>query len=306
MAADPQILVIAGPTASGKTLVGIDLAQKLDGEIISADARQIYRFMDIGTAKPTSEEQASARHHLIDIVDPDAHYSAGQFAEDAAAVIGDILERGKLPIVVGGAGLYMRALFDGFSPMPEIPPEVRKRLQIESKQNLQDAYERLRGIDPEWAKKVHPSDVQRIVRGLEVFEASGKSLSDHQKRSPNPPGDWSFAWFAIKWDREVLYDRINRRALQMIDDGLLTEVEGLVEKGYAPELNALQTFGYREFFQFLDGQLTLEEAVAELQQGTRRYAKRQMTWFRGEKRIHWLLADVEDPVGGILKQLEKA
>ncbi|MDP6039038.1 MAG: tRNA (adenosine(37)-N6)-dimethylallyltransferase MiaA [Nitrospinaceae bacterium] len=306
MAVDSQVFVIAGPTASGKTSVAIDLAQKLGGEIISADARQIYRFMDIGTAKPTAEEQASARHHLIDVVDPDAHYSAGQFAEDAAEVVRDILQRGKLPIVVGGAGLYIRALLDGFSPMPEIPLEIRERLQVEAKQNLQGAYERLCSIDPEWAKKVQPGDVQRIVRGLEVFEASGVKLSDHQKLPPNPPGDWSSSWFAIKWDREVLYDRINKRALQMIDDGLVAEAEGLIEKGYTPDLNALRTFGYREFFAFLAGDVTLEDAVVELQQGTRRYAKRQLTWFRREKRIHWISAEEQDPVERILKRLEKA
>ncbi len=302
----PQVLVVAGPTASGKTALGIKLAQKLNGEVISADARQIYRFMDIGTAKPTVEERAAVRHHLIDVVDPDTHYSAGQFAEDAAAVVRDILKRRKTPIVVGGAGLYIRALLDGFSPMPEIPSEIRERLQAQARCNLSDAYEKLRQVDPEWAKKVQPSDVQRIVRGLEVFEASGKTLSDHQKQPLNPPGEWSSAWFALQWDREVLYDRINRRAFQMIDEGLVAEVEGLIKKGYTSDLNALKTFGYRDFFEFLAGGITLEEAVIELQQGTRRYAKRQMTWFRKEECIHWISADEQDPVERILKQLEKA
>lgn len=274
--------------------------------MISADARQIYRFMDIGTAKPTVEERAAVRHHLIDVVDPDTHYSAGQFAEDAAAVVRDILKRRKTPIVVGGAGLYIRALLDGFSPMPEIPSEIRERLQAQARCNLSDAYEKLRQVDPEWAKKVQPSDVQRIVRGLEVFEASGKTLSDHQKQPLNPPGEWSSAWFALQWDREVLYDRINRRAFQMIDEGLVAEVEGLIKKGYTSDMNALKTFGYRDFFEFLAGGITLEEAVIELQQGTRRYAKRQMTWFRKEECIHWISADEQDPVERILKQLEKA
>jgi tRNA dimethylallyltransferase len=302
----PQVLVVAGPTASGKTALGIKLAQKLNGEVISADARQIYRFMDIGTAKPTVEERAAVRHHLIDVVDPDTHYSAGQFAEDAAAVVRDILKRRKTPIVVGGAGLYIRALLDGFSPMPEIPSEIRERLQAQARCNLSDAYEKLRQVDPEWAKKVQPSDVQRIVRGLEVFEASGKTVSDHQKQPLNPPGEWSSAWFALQWDREVLYDRINRRAFQMIDEGLVAEVEGLIKKGYTSDLNALKTFGYRDFFEFLAGGITLEEAVIELQQGTRRYAKRQMTWFRKEECIHWISADEQDPIERILKQLEKA
>ena len=209
MTSFPDILVIAGPTASGKTAVGIELAQRLNGEIVSADARQIYRFMDIGTAKPTAEERAAARHHLIDFVNPDEDYSAGQFAEDAAAVIGDILRRGKVPIVVGGAGLYIRALFDGFSPMPKIPMEIRTRLQEEGRNCLPKLYERLCEVDPEWAAKIQATDTQRILRGLEVYEASGKPLSEYQKVPPTPPIRHTASYFGLRWAREALYERIN-------------------------------------------------------------------------------------------------
>lgn len=298
-------MVVAGPTASGKTALGIDLAQRLDGEIISADARQVYQYMDIGTAKPTAEERAAVPHHLIDFVDPAESYNAGQFALDAADVISDLQKRGKLPIVVGGAGLYIRALLDGFSPMPEIPNDIRERLQKEAEAHLGDMYGRLGRVDPEWADKVQPSDRQRIVRGLEVFEASGTPLSEHQKRSPEPPGNWTASWFGLMWDREILYERINTRACQMFADGLVDEVKCLQEKGYSSDLNALNTFGYREVFEYLAGEVSQEQALADLQQGTRRYAKRQMTWFRGEARMQWV-DPVTHPSDYLIASLEKS
>jgi len=304
MTSFPDILVIAGPTASGKTAVGIELAQRLNGEIISADARQIYRFMDIGTAKPTAEERVAARHHLIDFVNPDKGYSAGQFAEDASAVIGDILRRGKVPIVVGGAGLYIRALFDGFSPMPKIPIEIRARLQEEGRACLPALYERLCEVDSEWAAKIHPTDTQRILRGLEVYEASGKPLSEHQKVTPTPPIRHKASYFGLHWDRETLYDRINARACLMLENGLIEETASLRDRGYTPDLNALNAFGYREIFQYLNGKTTLDRALADLQQGTRRYAKRQMTFFRRDKRFRWVDGSDDNVATAILQNLE--
>ncbi len=304
MASLRDILVIAGPTASGKTAVGIELAQRLNGEIISADARQIYRFMDIGTAKPTAEERGAARHHLIDFINPDENYSAGQFAEDASAVIGDILRRGKVPIVVGGAGLYIRALFDGFSPMPKIPPEIRARLQEEGRDCLPKLYERLCEVDPEWAAKIQATDTQRILRGLEVYEASGKPLSEHQKVPPTPPIRHTASYFSLYWEREALYERINARACLMFENGLIEEAKNLRDRGYSSDLNALNAFGYREIFQYLDGKTTLDRALADLQQGTRRYAKRQMTFFRKNGRIQWVDGRDVDVADAILKHLE--
>ena len=304
MTSFPDILVIAGPTASGKTAVGIELAQRLNGEIISADARQIYRFMDIGTAKPTAEERAAARHHLIDFVNPDEDYSAGQFAEDASVVIGDILRRGKVPIVVGGAGLYIRALFDGFSQMPKIPMEIRTRLQEEGKYCLPKLYERLCEVDPEWAAKIQATDTQRILRGLEVYEASGKPLSEYQKVPPTPPIRHTASYFGLRWEREALYERINSRARLMIENGLIEEAASLRDKGYTPDLNALNAFGYREIFQYLNGETTLDRALADLQQGTRRYAKRQMTFFRRDERIAWIDGSDDGVADTILQRLE--
>lgn len=298
-----DILVIAGPTASGKTAVGIELAQRIDGEIISADARQIYRFMDIGTAKPTAEERVAARHHLIDFINPDKGYSAGQFAEDASAVIGDILRRGKTPIVVGGAGLYIRALFDGFSPMPKIPAEIRVRLQEEGRESLPKLYKRLCEVDPEWATKIQATDTQRILRGLEVYEVSGKPLSEHQRVPPAPPIRHTASYFGLHWEREALYDRINARACLMFENGLIEEAASLRDRGYTPTLNALNAFGYREIFQYLDGKTTLDRALANLQQGTRRYAKRQMTFFRRDERIQWVDGSDDGVTDVILQNL---
>ena len=304
MASLHDILVIVGPTASGKTAVGIELAQRLNGEIISADARQIYRFMDIGTAKPTAEERSAVRHHLIDFVNPDEDYSAGQFAEDASAVIEDILCRGKMPILVGGAGLYIRALFDGFSPMPKIPAEIRVRLKEEGRESLPELYKRLCEVDPEWAAKIQATDTQRILRGLEVFEASGKPFSEHQKVPPTPPIRHTASYFGLHWEREALYERINARACLMFENGLIEEAASLRDRGYTPALNALNAFGYREIFQYLDGKTTLDRALADLQRGTRRYAKRQMTFFRKNERIQWVDGSDVDVADAILKNLE--
>ena len=304
MATLRDILVIAGPTASGKTAAGIELAQRLNGEIISADARQIYRFMDIGTAKPTAEERSAARHHLIDFINPDKDYSAGQFAEDASVVIEDILSRGKVPIVVGGAGLYIRALFDGFSPMPKIPIEIRARLQEEGRDCLPTLYKRLCEVDPEWATKIQATDTQRILRGLEVYEASGKSLSEHQKVPPTPPIRQAASYFGLYWEREALYDRINARAYLMFESGLIAETASLRDRGYTPDLNALNAFGYREIFQYLNGVTTLDRALANLQQGTRRYAKRQMTFFRKDERMVWVDGSDGGVADAIVQNLE--
>jgi tRNA dimethylallyltransferase len=305
MALKCDVLVIAGPTASGKTAVGIALAQALNGEIISADARQIYRYMDIGTAKPTLEERKHAKHHLIDQIDPNTDYSAGQFAKDATAVMQTILQAGKVPIVVGGAGLYLKALFDGFSPMPEIPNEIRAALQSASLHDLASAYAQLKAVDPEWAAKIQPSDRQRIVRGLEVFEATGKTLTFLQAQpAVAPEGHWRPRWFGLRWPRGVLYERINARSEQMLGNGLLEEARGLLRRGYTREMNALKTFGYRECFDHLDGNITAGEALTELQKATRHYAKRQVTWFGRNSRISWIEGNLNDPAQEIIRQLE--
>ncbi|MDA0748083.1 MAG: tRNA (adenosine(37)-N6)-dimethylallyltransferase MiaA [bacterium] len=284
----PQVLVLAGPTASGKTELGIRLALALGGEVVSADARQVYRWLDIGTAKPTSEEQATVPHHMLDVADPDGMYSAGQYAREAALAIDGILERGKLPILVGGSGLYLEALFHGFSPLPEIPQLVRHRLQDQAQADLPALFLRLTQVDPDLAERIHSGDTQRIVRGLEVFETTGEPLSAWQQRPREKVGAWRTLWFGLCLERNLLYERINTRVDRMISKGLLKEVQGLMEKGYRPGLNALNTFGYRELLEHLEGHLDLELAVMQIKQGSRRYAKRQMTWFRRRNALFWV------------------
>lgn len=296
--------MLAGPTASGKTRAGIGLARALDGEVISADARQVYRYMDIGTAKPTAEEQAAAPHHMVDVVDPDEPYSAGRYAREAAAAVGGVLARGRVPILVGGSGFYLAALLDGFSPIPEVPQEIRDRLQKEAEAGLPALYGRLQEVDPEAARRLPPGDTQRIVRALEVYEATGERLSFFQKRPRVRVGDWRARWFGLNMDRMLLYRRIERRVDRMLEAGLVGEVARLQELGYGPWLNALNTFGYREIFAYLDGEMSLDAAVAEIKQGTRRYAKRQLTWFRRERRIVWVDPTEEDAVRTILKRLD--
>lgn len=305
MARHFDVVVISGPTASGKTGLGIALAKELGGEIVSADARQIFRHMDIGTAKPTCAEQAQAKHHLIDIVEPYEQYSAGQFAQDASTVIQKIVDENKVPIVVGGAGLYLKALFEGFAPIPDVPQGIRLALQAKAKADLSQLYDKLKSLDPEWAAKIQHTDRQRIIRGLEVFEATGKTLT-HFQNLPRKPlgGHWRTRWFALDWPRDTLYDRINSRSETMVEDGLVQEVKALLGRGYSPDLNALKTFGYKEFFQYLDGILSLEQAIEELQKGTRHYAKRQLTWFRRESQIQWIDAETPSLVDVILGELD--
>ena len=297
----PALLVVAGPTASGKTQMGIALAAALGGEIISADARQIYRHMDIGTAKPTSGEQAAARHHMIDVVDPDEQYSAARFAREAAAAIRRVLDQGRAPIVVGGSGFYLEALLRGLSPMPEIPLQIRERLREESARDLPELYRRLRQVDPDAAQRLQSHDLQRIVRALEVWEATGERLSDLQRRPRQKVGRWQLHWFGLALDRAELYVRIEARVDAMVDAGLVGEVRALRDRGYSPRLNALNTFGYREIFAYLDGLLSLEAAVDEIKRGTRHYAKRQLTWFRRESAIAWVDPTTSDARDRILK-----
>jgi tRNA dimethylallyltransferase len=301
---EDSLLIIAGPTASGKTAVGIELAAELNGEIISVDSRQIFRHMNIGTAKPTFEERSAAPHHLVDIVDPDESYSAGQFAKDAAKIIQDIQDRDRVPILVGGSGFYLEALIDGFSPIPEIPEQIRSELKIKAESSLPELFSRLGEVDPVLAERLHPNDTQRIVRGLEVHKVTGEALSDLQKLPRERAGEWPAHWFALGMERQTLYSAIDRRVDWMIARGLVEEVRQLRTKGYGPELDAINTFGYREVYRHISGELTLEEARDQITAATRHYAKRQLTWFRKNDRINWV-----DNLGGtapetILKSLD--
>jgi tRNA dimethylallyltransferase len=284
----PNILVICGPTASGKTGLALSIADQLPSEIISADSRQVYKFMAIGTGQPAEAEMRKVPHHFVSFIRPDEHFSAGDFGLRGRDVIGEILQRGKLPIVVGGTGLYIQALVDGLFSGPGLVKELRntieQRLAAEGEQVL---WNELNRIDPEAAHRMLPSHGRRIVRALEVYYATGKPISEHhnnQKRIRR----YNAKFFALDWKRQQLYERINSRVDGMISLGFLGEVKSLLAKGYNDRLKALQTVGYKEAFGFLRGEISYEKMIELIKQNTRRYAKRQLTWFRKEKRIHWV------------------
>ena len=297
------LLVITGPTATGKTEVGIRIAGPLDGEIVSADSRQIYRHMDIGTAKPTPSQRQMVPHHLIDFVDPCDRYNAGRFRRDALSAIGDVEARGRLPIVVGGCGLYIRSLLDGLSPIPDVNATVRERIRAEAKSDLAILFKRLQEVDPIIAKRIHPTDRQRIVRGLEIYEVTGEPLSFWQTKPRKGKFEGESVVLGLRMEMSDLYERIEDRAERMVQQGLVEETIRLRNVGYLPENSAVGTFGYREVFAFLEGKIPLAEAVRRIQKESRRYAKRQMTWLRGERRVRWLNASSPNLVSEILSAL---
>lgn len=287
------IPVIIGPTASGKTDIAVNIAPKINAEIISADSRQVYKQLDVGTAKPTPLQRQKARFHLIDHVALDADYSAGQFAEDAMEVIEEIRARKKRPLVVGGSGLYIRALFSPMFSSPKPAPGKREELdRLEQEKGLGCLFAKLAAIDPVWAEKVGAKDRQRIKRGLEVFQATGRRISEWVKDRPVVP--YAPYYIGIEVERAVLYRRIDDRFLKMIDDGLIGEVKRLLDQGCPRNANALNTVGYKEMIGYLDGILGLDEAIKLAQKNTRNYAKRQLTWFRGLKNVHWLPPDEKE------------
>ncbi|MBD3290239.1 tRNA (adenosine(37)-N6)-dimethylallyltransferase MiaA [candidate division KSB1 bacterium] len=282
-----DVLIIVGPTAVGKTSLSLNIADEIESEIVSADSRQVYKLMNIGTAKPTADEQLRAVHHFIDIKYPDEYYSAGQYAREARSVIDTIRSRDRLAIVVGGSGLYIRALVDGFFEDEVADEAVKQSLRkIEKENGLTYLYEKLSEIDPQLAQKLHPNDSQRIKRALEVWEISGKRLSDFQKK-PNNPADFNPVFIGLSMEREVLYQRIEDRVDKMLEKGLIDEVRHISKLGYSKNLPALQTVGYKEVFQLLDGEINRERMVELIKQKSRNYAKRQITWFNKDQRIQW-------------------
>ena len=268
------------------------IAEEVGAEVISCDSRQVYRFMDIGTAKPTKAEQERVRHHLIDVADPEEEYNAGRYAREALEVIGRLSRKGKPFLVVAGTGLYLRALLKGFFDAPSIPPKVRKRVAAEAEVQGQAAmHEQLKKVDPESGRRIHPNDPQRTLRALEVYEATGKPLSEWWRNGRAVRKEYEPRLVGMTRPRDVLYDRIDKRVEEMIGQGLVEECHFLLRRGYSPELNSLRTLGYREVFEHLDGKRDLPMTVALIQKNTRNYAKRQMTWFRKEKDVLWLDAE---------------
>ena len=285
-----KIVVITGPTASGKTALGVALCQKLGGEVVSADSMQIYRRMTIGTAKPTPEEMQGIPHHMIDVAEPEENWSVARYVEAAASCVEDILARGKLPVIVGGTGLYIDSLLSGRT---FAGGEVNDALRQELSERYDEIGARgllgeLRKVDPERAEKLHPGDKKRIVRALEVFILTGKTITEHDRETKAIPPRWEAAKLALDFEsRQTLYDRIDRRVDDMFARGLMDEVRALLESGVPDDCTAMQAIGYKEAVAALRGECSGEEARARIQQESRRYAKRQLTWFRRDREIEW-------------------
>ena len=291
---EKKLIVVAGPTASGKTGLGIALAKELNGEIVSADSMQIYRGMDIGTAKATPEEQAEVPHHMLDVAEPGENYSVSRYVEEATAACEDIFRRGRQPIVVGGTGLYIDALLAGrqFAGNPE-DGALRERLGEEYERLGGDAMlERLREVDPQRAQKLAPTDRRRIIRALEVYQLTGRSITEHDEQSHLQPAAYPALYTVLRFaERGALYDRIEERVDRMCERGLFEETAALLERGVAEESTCMQAIGYRQAAMALRGEMTREAAVGLIKRSTRRYAKRQLTWFRRHEEALWLEPD---------------
>ena len=298
------LLMIAGPTASGKTAVAVELALRHGGEVVSADSMQVYRGMNIGTAKPTKEEMKGVPHHLLDVAEPEQPFSVADYAALANKAIGDIAARGHLPILAGGTGLYLRAVTDylDFSEGnsdDSLRAELQKTAQ---EQGIGILYEQLAQIDPQSAERIHPNDEKRIIRALEVYRVTGITMTEHQKKAASRPSPYDTFRVGLAYDRQKLYDRINRRVTRMLEMGLAEEAAGLMDRMQG---TSFQSIGYKEMEQYLKGEASLQEAAEQIRRATRRYAKRQMTFFRADPRIVWIDAtdktapQVADEIDGL-------
>ena len=289
----PQIITIAGPTASGKTALSILLAKEMDGEIVSCDSMQVYKDMDIGTAKPTLEEQEGIPHHMLSVAEPWEDFSVSRYCAMADPIVEDILRRGKSPIIVGGTGLYMDALIRGnaFAPCPS----TGRREELEAlaaSQGIEAVIERLRAVDPESAARLHPSDQKRIIRAMEVYLETGMTITEHNRKTQEIPPKYHPIRFTLTdRQRQTLYDRIDRRVDAMVEAGLIEEIQGLLARGIPEKCTAMQAIGYKEFVAALHGACSLEEAAGQVKQSSRRYAKRQLTWFRRNPENIWLIRE---------------
>jgi tRNA dimethylallyltransferase len=292
----PKVIVICGPTGIGKTAVGIELAGMFGGEIISSDSMQIYRHMDIGTAKPSPEELVQITHHMIDIVDPDEDFDAAQFLSQGRAIIAELGSRGRIPFVVGGTGLYIKALLHGIFQSQSIVSDVRERLKKEADEfGSHLLYDRLKQCDPESAGRLHPNDTYRIIRALEVFESTGRTIGAYHRDHDFTEDPYCVLKIGLTGDRQSLYHRIDYRVDAMIEAGLVDEVRRLLEMGFSADLKSMRSIGYRHMTEFLGGHLSWDECVRTLKRDTRRYAKRQLTWFGADRTISWQApVDVKD------------
>jgi tRNA dimethylallyltransferase len=302
----PKVIVICGPTASGKTALSIELAKKINGEIVSADSMQIYKDMDIGSAKPTKEEMQGIKHYLLDFVLPSERYSVADYKKEATKAIEEIINKGKMPIIVGGTGLYIDSLIYNIDyTQMEYDEKYRNELEERVKEEgLDSLYEEAKKIDSNAIKNISQNDKKRILRILEVYHQTGKTKTEQEEESRKNEVPYEYHVFALTMDREKLYDRINQRVDIMIEQGLINEVKNIIEK-YSKYPTAMQALGYKEIKEYLDGKITKEEAIEKVKQETRRYAKRQLTWFRKNKQTIWInaLEQKEENIKIILEEI---
>ena len=283
-----DIICIAGPTASGKTALAVEIAKEYNGEVVSCDSMQIYKRMDIGTAKPTSEEMQGIPHHMIDVAEPDEDFSVSRYCEMAAAIVDDIVARGKTAIIAGGTGLYMDSLIRGntFAPFPSTGQREKLERQADE-MGMEYMTNWLKEIDPEAAERIY--DRKRLLRALEVYLETGETITEHNRKTQLIPPKYHPVWLGLDFEpRAALYERIDLRVNIMLELGLVEEIKALLASGIPEKCTAMQAIGYKEFINALDGRCTIEEAAAEVQQSSRRYAKRQLTWFRRNKAMNWL------------------
>ena len=302
-----NIICIAGPTASGKTALAATLAKELNGEVVSCDSMQVYRRMDIGTAKPTLEEMQGIPHHMIDVAEPWEDFSVSRYCEMAAPIVDDIISRGKTAVIAGGTGLYMDALIRGnaFAPFPATGVRERLEAQVDA-EGMEAMLSRLRAVDPDAAGRLHLSDRKRILRALEVYLETGETITEHNRKTQAVPPRYSPLWLGLDFARRgELYRRIDLRVGLMLEQGLVEEIRGLLADGIPEKATAMQAIGYKEFVDALDGRCTIEEAADQVRQSSRRYAKRQLTWFRRNKAIHWLIRDTGDTGRDILENARR-
>ena len=299
-----KIICIAGPTASGKSALAVELAKVTDGEVVSCDSMQVYKGMDIGTAKPTREEMQGIVHHMLDVAEPWEDFSVSRYCQMASPIIDDIVTRGKTAIIAGGTGLYMDALIRGNSFAPSPSSQLREKLEAQADcDGMEAMLELLRTIDPESANRLHLKDRKRIIRALEVYYETGETITEHNRKTQAIPPKYNAIWFALDDEhRETLYKRINSRVETMLESGLLDEIQRLLKSGVPEKCTAMQAIGYKEYVDALMGRCTVEDATICVQQASRHYAKRQLTWFRRNPAIHWLRRKAGENTQEILMQ----
>lgn len=285
-----KIIAVAGPTASGKTALSIAIAKEFGGEIVSCDSMQIYKGMNIGTAKPDEEEKSGIVHHMLDVADPFSNYNVVNYKHDAEEAIDGILQRGALPVIAGGTGLYMDSVLNNvkFAEAEEASEERNRLTQIFEEKGKDYIHDMLAAVDPESAEKIHPNNVRRVIRALEIYYTTGKTMTQANEESVQPKKYDSLV-IGLSWDRETLNERINKRVDIMVEKGLVDEVNGLKAAGVPKNSTAMQAIGYKEIYAYLDGEATLDEAIEKIKLESRKYAKRQMTWLRRNKNISWIL-----------------